>query len=154
MTDSSPEVTGRPEPPDGSHAVECVLRALLALLKPAAARAQSPGGDVVIGEISLDGRLYTITRSAPPAPDAAVALSAREREIAGLIARGYTINMVAMMLGISAATARTHVRRIYAKLDVGTRGAMVARLVDAGVIRYDPRKPDWTAMFDARARRA
>ena len=153
MIDSSSEVTGRPEPPDRSHAVECVLRALLALLEPAAARAQPPSADIV-GEISLDDRVYTITRSAPPAPDGAVALSAREREIAGLIARGYTINMVAMMLGISAATARTHVRRIYAKLDVGTRGAMVARLVDAGVIRYDPRKPDWTALFDAGARRA
>jgi DNA-binding CsgD family transcriptional regulator len=148
MTEPSSKVTGRPEPPDGAHAVECVLRALLALLKPAGG---PRGADTVVGEISLDGRVYTITRSAPAIPcDEPVPLSAREREIAGLIARGYTINMVALMLGISAWTVRTHVRRIYAKLEVRSRGAMVARLVDAGVIRYDPRSPDWAAIFGSR----
>src|SRR4051794_36848828 len=82
VTDSSSKATGRPEPPDGTDAVTCALRALLALLKPADGQ---PGADTVVGEISLDGRTYTITRSAPPtAYDDPVALSAREREVAGL----------------------------------------------------------------------
>jgi predicted ATPase/DNA-binding CsgD family transcriptional regulator len=48
-------------------------------------------------------------------------LTAREREVLCLWARGLTTKAIAEALFISPATARTHVEHIYAKLDVGTR---------------------------------
>lgn len=63
-------------------------------------------------------------------------LSPREREIARLVARGCTNRTIASLLDISLWTVSTHMRRIFAKLDVTTRAAMVAA-VEAGA-RLDP----------------
>lgn len=50
-------------------------------------------------------------------------LSPREVEVLGLVARGLTDARVAEELFISLRTVNAHVRSIYAKLNVGTRGA-------------------------------
>jgi DNA-binding CsgD family transcriptional regulator len=56
-----------------------------------------------------------------------VQLSPREQEIARLVAEGYPNKVIAVELDISAWTVGTHLRRIFAKLGVGSRAAMVAR---------------------------
>jgi DNA-binding CsgD family transcriptional regulator len=57
-------------------------------------------------------------------------LSPRERQIAAMVASGDTNKAVAHHLGISAWTVAAHLRRIFEKLDVHTRAAMVARIHD------------------------
>ena len=53
-------------------------------------------------------------------------LSAREREILRLLARGFAYKEMAEALGISIGTINTHIRRIYQKLHVSSRGEAVA----------------------------
>jgi DNA-binding CsgD family transcriptional regulator len=55
-------------------------------------------------------------------------LSPRELQIARLVARGATNQAIARALDISTWTVSTHLRRIFAKLGVGTRAEMVAQL--------------------------
>jgi DNA-binding CsgD family transcriptional regulator len=57
-------------------------------------------------------------------------LSPREQEIARMIMKGYPNKLIAKVLDISIWTVGTHLRRIFAKLGVGTRAAMVARLLE------------------------
>ena len=53
-------------------------------------------------------------------------LSPREREILRLLARGYAYKEMADSLGVSMGTINTHIRRIYQKLHVRSRGEAVA----------------------------
>jgi two-component system nitrate/nitrite response regulator NarL len=73
---------------------------------------------------------YTVTRSYSGNAD--LSLSPREREIAHLIARGLPNKAISAVLGISAWTVATHLRRMFAKMGVTSRAAMVAVLADAG----------------------
>lgn len=57
-------------------------------------------------------------------------LSARESEIVQLVARGFQNKSIAGRLGISSWTVCTHLRRIFAKLGVTSRAAMVAEFVE------------------------
>lgn len=54
----------------------------------------------------------------PRADATTVALSVRESEVLQLVARGCIYQETAVHLGISVTTVQTHVRNIYAKLDV------------------------------------
>ena len=54
-------------------------------------------------------------------PVGVAALTPREREIAALLARGYSNRKIADALVISEQTAETHVKRILAKLDLRSR---------------------------------
>ncbi|GGM79045.1 hypothetical protein GCM10012275_57070 [Longimycelium tulufanense] len=64
-----------------------------------------------------------------PAPERLAALlSPRELEIARLVGLGHTNRTIAAVLDISLYTVSTHLRRIFAKLGVSTRAAMVAVL--------------------------
>ncbi|WLB58018.1 response regulator transcription factor [Bradyrhizobium japonicum] len=64
-------------------------------------------------------------------------LSPRELEIVRLVADGLPNKTIGAILDISAWTVATHLRRIFAKLGVTSRSAMVARAVEqAG--RFQP----------------
>lgn len=52
-------------------------------------------------------------------------LSARESEILGLIARGYTVDSLAKKLVISPYTAQTHIRHIYSKMQIHKRSELL-----------------------------
>jgi DNA-binding NarL/FixJ family response regulator len=56
-------------------------------------------------------------------------LSPREHQIVRLVACGYTNRAIASELGISLWTVSTYMRRIFAKLNVRSRAAMVAAVV-------------------------
>ena len=60
-------------------------------------------------------------------------LTPRAREVFELAARGYRHVEVAEELYISAATARTHLQRGFAKLDVHSRGELVALAARCGL---------------------
>jgi DNA-binding CsgD family transcriptional regulator len=47
-----------------------------------------------------------------------------------MVAQGHSNKIMADVLGISSWTVCTHLRRIFAKLGVGSRAAMVARLLE------------------------
>jgi DNA-binding NarL/FixJ family response regulator len=55
-------------------------------------------------------------------------LSTREREVAALVAEGHTNRQIAEELYVSRKTVETHLARIFAKLGVSRRGAMVEAL--------------------------
>lgn len=76
---------------------------------------------------------------ATPATDA-VELSAREREVLDLLARGYLYKEIADALGISLPTVNTYIRRIYEKLHVRSRAQAVARY--AGIPAAGDAQPD------------
>ncbi|HEY7984339.1 MAG TPA: helix-turn-helix transcriptional regulator, partial [Ktedonobacterales bacterium] len=62
-------------------------------------------------------------------------LTAREREVAALIARGATSRAIAQALVISERTAESHVRNILAKLAFTSRAQIAAWAVAQGLIR-------------------
>ncbi|MGA5199733.1 response regulator transcription factor, partial [Streptomyces exfoliatus] len=61
-------------------------------------------------------------------------LSAREREVLGLIAQGASIPAIAAQLFLAPSTVKTHVQRLYEKLGVNDRGAAVAAAMRQGLL--------------------
>lgn len=62
--------------------------------------------------------------TASPAPASDI-LSRRELDIMGLLAKGLTLTAIAEILSISEHTVTTHVKKIYKKLNVHSRGEAV-----------------------------
>ena len=62
-----------------------------------------------------------------PATEQTGSLSPREQEILGWLARGFLIKEIADRLGIGFDTVRSHIRRIYEKLQVHSRAQAVAK---------------------------
>jgi two-component system nitrate/nitrite response regulator NarL len=53
-------------------------------------------------------------------------ITARERDVLGLLVQGQTIAEIAGSLGIGFHTAQTHVKNLYRKLDVGSKAEATA----------------------------
>lgn len=88
------------------------------------------GGTVI--QPSLARRLLSHFH-APAEPEGA-SLTAREKEILQLIAKGLTNREAAGVLGLSRATVRTHLEHIYEKLDVTNRVEAVTEGLRKGII--------------------
>ncbi|MEV7185199.1 response regulator transcription factor [Kitasatospora sp. NPDC093102] len=65
----------------------------------------------------------------------AVALSARETEVLGLVADGLTNQQISQRLHLSQATVKSHLVHIYTKLEVDSRTAAVREARRRGLIR-------------------
>jgi DNA-binding CsgD family transcriptional regulator len=111
-----------------------------------ATRKHTDSEEVVL-EVEVDGARYTVLRHPLQRGGSEAPLSSREQEIARMIALGYTNKAIAAVLDISAWTVGTHLRRIYGKLGVHSRSAMVARLVEQGSLREVGRSPDWRRLW-------
>jgi DNA-binding CsgD family transcriptional regulator len=83
----------------------------------------------VLMDVEFDGRRYLLLRMAPPLRNGP-GLSPREIEIVRLVAEGHPNKVIAAVLDISAWTVCTHVRRVFMKLGVTSRAAMVARAAE------------------------
>lgn len=95
----------------------------------------SEGEEVL--DVEVNGERYTLIRSQARPARPPVALSPREREIARLVAKGHCNKTIALVLDISAWTVATHLRRIFAKLEVSSRAEMVARALKDGLLADD-----------------
>jgi non-specific serine/threonine protein kinase len=73
------------------------------------------------------------TESAPAAGGPAGPLTAREQEVAALVARGMTNKEIAAELVIAPGTVRIHVERILGKLDFRSRAQVAAWAVERGL---------------------
>jgi DNA-binding CsgD family transcriptional regulator len=93
----------------------------------------SSGGTVVILDAEIQGIRCLFIR--PPVDIRRSNLSPREREIGRMVARGYANKTIASVLEISTWTVGTHLRRIFAKLGVSSRAAMVAQLANEGILQ-------------------
>lgn len=71
----------------------------------------------------------------PTEPPGLRDLSAREREILAMIGAGRSNTEIAEELVLSMATVKTHVRHIFAKLDLRDRAQAVVTARDAGLVR-------------------
>jgi DNA-binding CsgD family transcriptional regulator len=95
--------------------------------------------DAVMLDLEADGIRCVVTAHAREAPTRTT-LSPREREIVRMVCKGYPTKTIAAVLDISAWTVSTHLRRIFTKLGVRTRAAMVARAIRDGLIQM-PEQP-------------
>jgi DNA-binding CsgD family transcriptional regulator len=89
----------------------------------------------VLLDVVLDDVRCVVVRQ-PTSKSTRSVLSPREQEIARMVSQGYTNKTIAGVLEISLWTVSTHIRRIFAKLGVSNRAAMVALVVS------DRRLPD------------
>jgi len=88
--------------------------------------------DKILFEVEIDGvRYYLLRRDSQLAqyPN----LSPREQAIANLVARGFSNKSIAKELQISPWTVATYLRRIFEKLNVNSRTAMIARILEKKV---------------------
>jgi len=105
-----------------------LVRALIGRVHGAAAPPSDEREEIVLS-VEVDGAQYLLTRL-KPAPLDAVSLSPREREIARMVAQGLSDKTIAAVLEISRYTVATHLRRMYAKMAVTTRAAMVGKIMN------------------------
>ena len=77
---------------------------------------------------------------APTGPVDPAALTKREATILDLIARGETYGEAARLLSVSVGTIQTHIKSIYAKLSVHSRGEAVFEAHRRGLLQL--REPD------------
>lgn len=93
-----------------------------------AVRATAEGRTVLSPAVA--SRLVSAVRAPAPADS----LSAREREVLVLVARGTSNREIARELFISEATVKTHLTHVYAKLGVKDRAAAVATAYERGIL--------------------
>src|SRR5258705_2220641 len=126
---------------------DLMVRALIRHVTETAESADSfepsdPEAFSVLLDMEVDGvRCLLVHLEPQPQPEGAtqrvkVMLSPREEEIARMVAAGYPNKTIAAVLDIRSWTVGTHLRRVFAKLGVGSRAAMVARLLKEGSLRH------------------
>jgi DNA-binding CsgD family transcriptional regulator len=128
-------------PVESSHACEdTVIHTLVQLIEKLSSGARADSGSNSSEEVLIDtevnGSRYLLLRM----PNRGrIQLSPREQEIVRMVAKGHPNKVIADVLNISSWTVCTHLRRIFAKLGVGSRAAMVAQLLELGVLSSEHR---------------
>jgi DNA-binding NarL/FixJ family response regulator len=94
-------------------------------------------GDALLSR-GVAGRLIAEIAAQPdpyrPSPEELDELTAREREVMALVARGLNNDEIAKWLVISVATAKTHVSRALRKVDARDRAQLVALAYETGLV--------------------
>jgi DNA-binding CsgD family transcriptional regulator len=130
----------------GLDSVESAVRDLVQLVRRQHPQSSNPNHvllDLLVDDVRC--RLE-MSESTPVAPVGGL-LSRRETEVALMVAQGYPNKTIAAVLEISSFTVSSYLRRIFAKLGVNSRAAMVAqalehRLLPAPVTRTDQSHTD------------
>lgn len=121
---------------EDTHVAE-VFRTLVGLIEKVSAAAADGQAESTSEEVLIDtdvkGSRYLLIRL-PQSASSRIQLSPREQEIVRMVAKGHPNKVIADVLNISSWTVCTHLRRIFAKLGVGSRAAMVARLLEMEVL--------------------
>jgi len=91
--------------------------------------------DEVVFESDIDGVRYYVVRSQPKL-NKKIKLSPREKAIAQLVSQGLPNKSIGDRLDISPWTVATYLRRLFAKVGVTSRSAMIARLAQENLL-YD-----------------
>jgi DNA-binding CsgD family transcriptional regulator len=132
----SQPTTANPPDPGG------IVRRLIEVSRTAASRDADDGSGSVVLDLCVDGyRCVLIHQPPSPRAEECVQLSPREKEIARMVAKGFPNKMIARVLEISTWTVGTYLRRIFAKLAVSSRAAMVAKLLEGESFRPDHEPP-------------
>jgi DNA-binding CsgD family transcriptional regulator len=84
-------------------------------------RRGGPGPVTVVIEPATSSRIVPIIVEA-------YSLTPRERQVTESVARGHTTSEIAKRLHLSPHTVRDHLKAIFAKVDVNSRGELVAKL--------------------------
>jgi DNA-binding CsgD family transcriptional regulator len=135
------------EPPTetADKGVDEVIRTLTELIeivsrgRGALESSGNPAEEVLV-DTEVDGARYLLVRMRRLGYSR-IQLSPREQEIVRMVAKGHPNKVIADVLNISSWTVCTHLRRIFAKLGVGSRAAMVAQLLEMGVLASEHRMP-------------
>jgi DNA-binding NarL/FixJ family response regulator len=115
----------------------------------------SPAEDVVRGvaavaagnallDPAVTGRVLERFRATPDTvsgqrPETIEELTAREREVLELMGRGLSNGEIATTLVISEVTVKSHIGRIFTKLDLRDRAAAIVYAFDRGLVAPGPR---------------
>ncbi|MFI9580351.1 response regulator [Streptomyces sp. NPDC052236] len=94
-------------------------------------------GDMLFAPSVTRRLIESYVQRAEPVPDtpaALEALTAREREVLQLTARGLSNTKIAEQLYISEATVKTHLNRTMTKLDLGSRAQAVVIAYETGLV--------------------
>ena len=123
--------------------MDAVTRTLVELIEALSGGSNSGSdhgnsSEEVLVDTEVDGSRYLLLRMPKPNRNR-IQLSPREQEIVRMVAKGHPNKVIADVLNISAWTVCTHLRRIFAKLGVGSRAAMVAQLLELGVLSSEHR---------------
>jgi len=122
---------------NSSRQINEAIRSLLSLIDGAITDAEadppSSTSEEILVDAEVDGFRYLLVRM-PQFGPCKVRLSPREQEIVRMVAKGHPNKVIADVLNISSWTVCTHLRRIFAKLGVGSRAAMVAQLLENGTL--------------------
>ncbi len=84
---------------------------------------------------ALHGALTGAVKPPPLSERTDEVLSAREREVLVLLAEGRTNREIAADLSVTLATVKSHLVRIYAKLEANNRNEALGRAVSLGLLR-------------------
>lgn len=100
----------------------------------------------VLMDTLVDGVRCRLVREEPTPATTPITLSPREREIARMITRGLPNKSIAQALDISVWTVGTYLRRMFSKLGVTSRAAMVAAVMGSGVLDQETAEPTSPAL--------
>ena len=126
----------RPRDPTPCVDVQGLLERLIEHLEHEKANPyEAANGNEVLLDLQVDGVRCLLTRVPKHSVRPPFVLSPREREIARMVACGYPNKMIGGVLEISSWTVSTYLRRIFAKLNINSRAAMVARLMEEGLLK-------------------
>jgi DNA-binding NarL/FixJ family response regulator len=101
--------------------------------------------DAAAGQLDADAVTAVLSAAGHRAPVRRVyprGLTAREVEVLGLLARGYTNKQIASRLGLSAKTVSNHLEHVYAKLELSSRAAATLFATRHGMVgAYEADQP-------------
>ena len=89
--------------------------------------------DEIVLDSTIDGTQYYLVRRRPRSHNT-IRLSPRERAIARVVAQGLPNKCIAKQLNISPWTVASYMRRIFSKLQVTSRTASIAKLMQEDLL--------------------